>query len=181
MAQLICCAYRLRAFVILALAEACLRFTACLCCCCCCCLSKRFSSNAWRFALLFGGRCPRHVPMTPGGALFFFMSPTPGLLNSLLPGLVDSLDWTPGLSFDWTPGLLQSLLPGLFNSLAWTPGLPLDWTPGLLKSLPPGLTGAPGRGALDDDCCASWRVRSFVGVFRDTSSSLSELLDAGCW
>ena len=90
------------------------------------------------------GYFPRHVPMTPG------------LLNSLLPGLFDSLDWTPGL---------------LFKSLAWTPGL--------LKSLPPGLTpvllfgvrfsDAPGRGALDDECCTSVQVRFFVGVFIDTS------------
>ena len=155
MAQRMCCAYRLRARVILAFAAAFLHLTPCCCCCCCCrcccccCLCTRFSSNTWRFALFFGGLCPRHVPMTPTGArdLFFCISPTPGFLNSLPPGLFNSLDWTPGLLFnssDWAPGLLRLLLGVSFS-------------------------GAPGRGALDADCCTSEQVRCFVGVFSDTS------------
>ena len=170
MAQLMCCAYRLRAFVFSALAAACLRLALCCCCSCCCnCLCARFFSNAWRCALLSGGLSPRYVPMDPRDARNFFC---------MLPTGLDSRT----LDMDWTPGLLQSLPPRIDSR---TPGFQdsehgLDSrTPGLLTSRPWGLTpalllaadlsGAPGRGALDDECCTSERMRSFVGVFTDTS------------
>ena len=87
---------------------------------------------------------------------------------------VQSIEWLHGTTSEWgdcTPGLWTAMTPGLLSSL--------DWTPGLLISMPPGLTpslllagrlrGAPGRGALDADCCISEQARFLMGVFRVTS------------
>ena len=176
MAWLMCFAYRLRACVILSLAAACLCLASCCCCCCCCCclcccLFARFSSNTWRLAGLFGGLCPPHVPMTPGGARDLklgFTDTCPTFWTSLTPGLLRSLDCTPGR---WTP---------------MTPGLPssLDWTPGLLISMPAGLTPsrlrALGRESFDADSCISEQAARFLmGVFL-MGLLLSEPLDGGC-